>query len=105
MNWRRVMSGIMAESDYIGLRTAGYGLRPSDVGHRLSAIGYRPSDVGRRASLRKRRDDRGVVAGADVGGDGTGDRRGGKRAAGEHVVDAPADVALAEVPPGCPPGK
>ena len=45
--------------------------------------------------LFERRDDRGVVAGAELARDGAGDGAAAERLAGENVVDAPADV-LAE---------
>src|SRR5262245_19764777 len=49
------------------------------------------------------RDDRGVVAGADVGPHRAGGRPARERLARQDVVDAPSDVALAEVAPRRPP--
>src|SRR5438552_14876566 len=51
------------------------------------------------------RDDRRVIAGAVLAVGDAADRAGGERLAGEHVVDAPAQVALAQVAPGRPPGE
>ena len=54
---------------------------------------------------RERRHQRGVVAGAELAlRDAACDRR-RQLAAGQQVVDAPADVALAQVAPGRPPGE
>jgi hypothetical protein len=59
----------------------------------------------RRRLLGEARDHRRVIRGSDVGEHAALGRRLGKLLAGQHVVDAPADVALAQVAPRRPPGE
>src|SRR5437773_4157495 len=53
----------------------------------------------------ERGDDRPVVAGAEFAQNRAGESRPREVFGREHVVEAPADVSLAEISPGRPPGE